>query len=211
MKHVFSILIFAMFVTLIIGVNSSFAARYGAYLDYSAGSGEAEWDSSSESFDIDTYSLSGGFILDSNPLGNKVFSYRMNLGLSRSAFEDDYGVEADLVGLYLENIFAFGLIRKDTFRWWIGPLVRIGFHSGETDTVHTGNNSYKIEYDLVEFGVGVVTGLNIKSGSVILSPSLGVRFRGMAGEGKYKSDGYVEKEDIEGSATEGFLNFAILF
>lgn len=202
---------FLLFMILIVSTNTAFAARFGAYLDFSAGSGEAEWDSDSDSFDLDTSAFSGGFIFDTNPLGEKVFSYRMNLGLSRSILEDENNVDAELVGLYLENIFAFGLVRSDTFRWWLGPLLRIGFHSGETDTVYTGNDSYEIEYNLVEFGVGVATGLNIKSGAVILSPSLGIRFKGTAGEGKYKSNGYTEKEDVEGSATEVFLNFAVLF
>lgn len=180
--------------------SSALAVGLGGFLDYSTGSGEAEWDSDIDEWDIDADTFAGGFVLDTAPTNESYFNYRLNLGIANQTLEDDYGDELDSTGLYVENIFGFAIVQKETFRWWAGPLVRIGFYSGEIDEVD-------IDVDYFEFGLGGVTGLNFKAGNVILAPSFGFRISGFAGEGESHS----YSEDIEGNATTAFVNFAIMF
>jgi hypothetical protein len=190
------LIIFMFFV----GVSSSFAGKHGIFLDTSSGSGEAEWDSDITAWDIDTSSFSGGYVFDTNPSSDKVFNYRLNVGVGSHEIEDEFGVSMESTGLYVENIFGFAFVKKDSFRWWAGPLVRLGFYSGDVD----GTN---IDVTYAEFGLGVVTGLNIKAGNGLISPSLGVRFHGFAGEGEIP--GFTE--DFTANSTNLFFNLAYLF
>ena len=183
-----------------IGVQSSIAARHGLFLDLSSGSGEAEWDSDTSSWDVDSDSFAGGYVFDTDPDPSKVFNYRLNVGIIRQDLEDDFGVTLESTGIYAENVFGFAFTKNENFRWWAGPLVRLGFYSGEVE-----NSNLDVDY--FEFGLGLVTGMNFMAGNTMLSPSLGLRFSGFAGEGEDAD----YSEDIEGDATTLFFNFAVLF
>ncbi len=103
--------------------------------------------------------------------------------------------------MVVANTFGFALIRNPDFRWWIGPQVRVGFHSGEVDT------DPLTDYELVSFGLGAVTGFNFMAGNVCISPSLGILTTGFAGE----TDSPDFDEEFEGAITTAFLNIAVLF
>jgi hypothetical protein len=198
----------------------------GPYVDLAGGSGEMEWDTAgdgwadigfnTETWDVDAGSGAIGFVLDTAPTGPSVFNYRLNVGLEAQNFEDNYGIEMKVGGLVVENVFGFALIRKPNLRWWAGPLVRFGFYSGETDDYFYLGDRTKTEADLFEFGIGVVTGVNIpvgKSKKVILAPSAGVRFIGVGGEGTVTNldTGASFDDDLSGGFTTAFINFALLF
>ncbi len=193
----------------------SMAAGFGFYLDGGIGSGQVEWDSDVDSFDVDASSWGGGFVLDTSPGDEKTFNYRLLVGVERQDLEDDHGITMKMVGLSVENVFGFALVKTPEFRWWAGPLVRIGFYHGETDTDHLSSGVIKSEADLLELGVGAVTGINFKLGNVHLAPSLGVRFIGAGGSGTrtYSSSfgRYHEDDDLSARATIGFANLALLF
>ena len=195
--------------------STAFAIGLGAFLDYSSGSGEAEWDSDYNEWDIDAKTFAGGFVLDTAPTNESFFNYRLNLGIANQVLEDDFGVELDSTGIYAENIFGFAIIQKNDFRWWIGPLVRVGYYSGETDTNTDSSGTQDIDIDYAELGVGGVTGLNFKTGNVIISPTCGIRFSGFFGEGDFNVrnsfGSYSYSEDIEAYATTAFVNIAIMF
>lgn len=199
MKKSRLVLIVTIFM-LFVGASPSFAVKSGFFLDLGSGSGEEEWDSSVTEFDVDTSTFSFGFALDSDPGANKVFNYRLNAGFCAQDLEDDFGVSIESSGIFVENIFGFALIKNKSMRWWAGPLVRLGLYSGDIE----GTN---VDVDYAEFATGVVTGLNIKAGKVIVSPSVGFRFVGYAGEG----DDGINTEDFEGSSTHVFANMALLF
>jgi hypothetical protein len=189
-----------MLLMLVIGVQSSFAGRHGVYLDLSSGSGDAEWDSDTSSWDIDSDSFAGGYVFDSDPDQNKVFNYRLNLGIVRQEIEDDFDYTMESAGIYAENIFGFAFNKNENFRWWAGPLVRLGFYSGEIKNTN-------VDVDYAEFGLGLASGMNFMAGNTVISPSLGVRFSGYAGEGE--DAGY--SEDLEAKTTNAFFNLAVLF
>jgi len=195
--------------------SNAAAVGLGFYLDGGSGSGEAEWESDTVAWDIDTKTAAVGFVLDTAPTNEKNFNYRLNVGLGSQNWEDTDGIELKSGGIYVENIFGFALKKSETFRWWLGPLVRLGYYSGETDTFYVAGDPAKVEVDYAEFGIGAVTGMNFKINKVILAPSLGVRFSGFAGSGTstITTGGvtYSVDEDIEGNTTTGFLNLALMF
>lgn len=208
-------LIALSFVSVLWCTNAS-AVGVGFYLEGGGGSGEGEWESDTVAWDIDTTTAAVGFVLDTAPTNEKNFNYRLNVGLGSQKWEDTDGVEVDAGGVYVENIFGFALKKSETFRWWLGPLVRLGYYSGESDTYYDGvGDSAKFEFDYAEFGVGAATGMNFKIKKVILAPSVGVRFCGFAGTGTVSGvlggTPFSFEEDIEGNTTTGFANIAILF
>ena len=208
-------LFIASFITLLLWSTNSFASGLGVFIDASEGrSGEIEWENDFNSRDVDSKAAAFGFVLDTAPTNEKAFNYRLNVGFARHEFEDVDKIKSK--GIYAENIFGFALIKNEALRWWAGPLVRVGFYSGDTDTIQIVPGTLeKTEVDYAEFGVGAVTGLNVKVGNVILSPSIGVRFSGYAGEGEITTqNGFGTssfKEDFEASSTNIFANFALLF
>lgn len=177
------------------------AARHGFFLDLAGGSGEAEWDSDTDEWDIDTGSFAIGYAFDTDPTPDQVFNLRVNVGLARLDIEDDNNDTLESSGIYAEAIFGFSPIRTTQTRWWIGPLVRIGYYYGEGD-------DFDVEIDFAEFAIGAATGLNIDLGDVVLAPSIGWRVSGYAGEGE-RENGL--DDDWEGGATSIFFNFATLF
>lgn len=209
-------LVMAIMLTSLLGtfVDRAEAVSMGPYLDISSGSGSYEWDTSIVEFDVDTSSASIGFVLDTSTTDQSVFNYRLNIGFEGQELEDESNVTLDLNGITFENVFGFAFVQKPDLRWWGGPLVGIGFYSGDRNTYYISGTPYKTEYDFFQFGVGVATGVNFKvNNNVVLAPSIGLRFIGAAGTGtkiNLNTNAQYE-EDISGSSTNLFVNFAVLF
>lgn len=118
------------------------------------------------SMDQSQWSL--GFVLDTNVAKNRVFAYRLEVGYERATKSADStpyalgypfpvfvfptGATGDVIGngLLLNNTFAFGVWRRERFKLWLGPAVRLGFQSYEYPT---GQN-----------GPEFVTGLGVRAG-----------------------------------------------
>ena len=187
----------------------------GPYLDFSSGNGTFKWDSDNKDFDVDMNSGAFGFALDSSKGDQSNFSYRLNVGIERQNLKDQSDVNMKMGGGVLENVFAFAMIRQPEMRWWVGPLLRIGYYGGESDEYHnTDGDRCKTESNLVEFGVGVATGINLKIGPhIYLAPSAGVRFIGVAGTGTIKNLDLHSQydDDFSGNLTSFFANFSLLF
>jgi len=211
----FTWLFVASFFTILLLSQNSFAIGIGGFIDGSRGSGEAKWDSDYNSWDNDSNAFAFGFVLDTAPTNEKFFNYRLNVGLAKQEMKDQDDNKMKSYGIYAENIFGFAFIKNENFRWWGGPLVRVGYYTGETDSYQVGLTTIKTELDYAEFGVGAATGLNFKVKKVILSPSIGLRHSGWAGVGttttktSYGDSTY--KEDITGNSTNIVANFAVLF
>lgn len=211
----FTWLFVASFITILLLSQNSFAIGLGGFIDASSGSGDAKWENDYYSWDNDSNALAFGFVLDTATTNEKIFNYRLNVGLAKQEMTDKDDNKKKSHGIYAENIFGFAFIKNEKFRWWGGPLIRIGYYSGDTYSNRTGTTTIKTELDYAEFGVGAATGLNFKVDNVILSPSIGFRRSDWVGEGttttktSYSSSSY--KEDIIGDATNVFVNFAILF
>jgi hypothetical protein len=198
----------------------------GPYVDLGAGGGELEWNGPGYSWDVGVGTAAVGFALDTAPIGPAAFSYRLNVGFEGQVLEDVDNEDnaLDLSGVTVENVFAFSVVRRPTLRWWVGPLVRFGFYSGETDEYVAPDpgvgpvtfSRYRTEAELFEFGIGAATGVNIpvgKARAMILAPTVGFRVVGVGGEGEIHNldTGTVIEDDLSGSYSTVFVNFALLF
>jgi hypothetical protein len=206
----------ALIFTTSLWCSNALAVGIGGYVDVSGGSGDYEWDSDVQRWDIDTSAAAVGFVLDTAPMNERTFNYRLNAGLAAQDVEADDGINLEAGGIYAENIFGFALIRNENVRWWLGPLVRVGIYSGETDTFNISGGTRQIDFDYIEFGFGAVTGVNFNiNDRVILAPSLGFRICAFAGTGEINDYiggwHYYFEEDFSGNATSAFANFAVLF
>lgn len=211
----FTCLFVATFVILLLLTQNSFAVGLGGFIDASTGSGEAEWDSNYNAWDTDTNAFAFGFVLDTAPTNERTFNYRLNVGFAKQDIEDENNYKLKSNGIYIENIFGFAFIKNENFRWWGGPLVRLGYYSGDADSYRVGSTTYETKIDYAEFGIGAVTGLNFKAGKAILAPSIGFRVNGFGGEGTITEKTYFGnssyKEDISGNSSNIFANLAVLF
>lgn len=214
MQRFTNVVAVALFILLLWSPNS-FAVGVGFSFDGSSGSGENDsgwWDS----VDLDSRSAGFGFVLDTSPTNESVFNYRLNIGYGYHELEHDDGFDYESNGIYIENIFGFALVRNENFRWWAGPLVRTGYFEGDSNTQQVGpSTSVKYDVEYFEFGIGAATGMNFKTGGVVISPSLGFRVSGYGGDNEWKrrddSGTWSETEDFEASAGSVFANIALLF
>lgn len=186
------------------------AVGFGIFGELEAGDGDFEFDFSDE-FDVDVDVFSVGLAFDTDPLGEKVFNYRLNVGYSRLELEDDYSDTLELDGFIVDNTFCFAMVRSPNMRVWLGPQVRVGYYSGESDTsyyVDDFDAGDDIDVELVTFGLAGVVGANFRMGySGAFGISGGVRFSGYAGEAEFLG----HDEDLEGDATTFFITATALF
>lgn len=200
------------FFTSLLWSSISFSGGLDDFINVSEGSSEAEKDSDPNFWDIDSNSVAGDLVFDTSPTKQSFFNYRLNIVLAGQDCEDVYDDSLESTGIYIENIFGFAILKKESLCWWLGPLVRLGYYTGEDNSLLVGTD---LEGDYAEFGVGAVTGLNFKAGTVTMFPSIGLRYSGYEGTGGVTYNGYSYeysyKEDIEDYATTVFANFAILF
>ncbi|MCG5537199.1 hypothetical protein [Halorhodospira sp. 9622] len=181
----------------------------GIYLEFGGGTGEFEWDDANDSEDIDAGLASFGYALDTAPLGPRVFNYRLNVGLASQNLDfDDNGVEADVGGIQVDNIFGFRIISNDRVRWWAGPSVRVGLYGGDYDADTDWIDGEDLAY--FEFALGGATGVNIDLGGVILSPSVAWRSHGFAGSDDVDGWGGIGG-DFSGNHQTMTFNTALLF
>ena len=132
--------------SLVFFMSSTQAAGLGAFANISPGAADWEVDDAGLELDFegDTRRLSFGFVMDTAPAQDRLFNYRLNVGLE--AFEadwDDTCCEMDLGGVAVDNTFGFGVLRTDSVRLWVGPRVRVGFYGGDLDP--TGEEIYLLE------------------------------------------------------------------
>ena len=213
MRRFTNVVAVALFILLLWSPNS-FAVGVGFSFDGSSGSGEN--DSGWDSIDLDSKSAGFGFVLDTSPTNESVFNYRLNIGYGYHELEQDDGFDFDSNGIYIENTFGFAMVRNENFRWWAGPLVRTGYYEGDSNSQEVGPAvTMKGDVDYVELGIGAVTGMNFKTGGVVISPSLGFRISGFYGDTEWRSrDSYgtwSDSEDFEAGTTSVFANIALLF
>ncbi|WPD23516.1 MAG: hypothetical protein Q3M24_07370 [Candidatus Electrothrix aestuarii] len=211
----------AMMFTVFWGISASRAEAIsmGPYIDLSTGTGSLEWQYTGDEFDIDMNTIAVGFVLDTAALSPSFFNYRLNIGFEGRELEADDNSTLDLSGIVVENIFGFSLTQTPYYRWWVGPLLHFSAHSGDSDTVYDEYGyPYEYEYDFVQYGVGVVTGVNFMVNPYMtFSGSIGFRVletEGTASINDYYSYGHYTtyyEEDLDGSTESFFLNLALLF
>jgi hypothetical protein len=205
-------------VLLLSGLGSPvLAAGLGFYAEGSGGSGTFTYDTwdeeNEESFDMDVSAAGAGFLVDTNPYGGKTFSYRLGLGYERLTWTDDGGAgtgDVDLDAIVMNNGFNFAVARGKRFRVWLGPQLRLGYFSGETDQDMSrgGRQGEKQTAWAAGIGLGIgVGGQVLLSNSFGLGLEVGARYMGYAG----RTELYDESDDFTARHASGYLNLSFLF
>jgi len=199
-----------MFLLLAFSGGSAFALGLGFYGTVQGGGGNWELENQSGvkfyDDDGDTGRLGIGFALDTAVARDKLFNYRLNVGLERFDidFDNSGGTTGEFLGLAVDNTFGFGVMRTEKVRLWIGPRVRVALYGGDYD------NDSTVDIGLFEFGVGGVFGANFHVGpTVSLGFETGVMFSGYGGEVETNFAGV--EYDLTGSSANLFLNGVVMF
>lgn len=160
----------ALVPALVLGFSSSlFAFGIGLYGDFHGGK---TWGPGENIH----YAGGGGLVWDTNLAYNRVFNYRMELGVNYVSI----GSIGDSIGVSWVHYFGFGIVRTKMVRLWIGPqFTVIGLASGVTGAIG---------------GMGFAMGLNLNFGNVftLFFTGSGRFIGGIAdGNGVYGADGMI--------------------
>lgn len=205
MQKVLIAFIISLFSLSSIAVSNAEAVGLGFYLQKGAGSGESTtydvvaWGNDVEDdFDYDQFSI--GFQMDTAPLDDKIFNYRLNIGLGDVAGDSDLGNDFELKELKIENDFGFRVAGNNKFRIWLGPELAIGFYEGDND--------YGGDLNMMSLGLGPVVGANIGiTDSMAVTVKVGYIFSAFVGLEEVPGDEY----DIDGTATTLYISAGMLF
>ena len=203
-----------VFLTVVIAafmMNSAQAIGLGVYGTWQSGPVDWEFDDTDAGgsiFDVsgDSSRVGGGFVLDTAVAKDKLFNYRLNIGVETFKSDlDELAVETDLAGVAIDNTFGFGVLRGDTVRLWLGPRLRVGFFDGDVQPEVAPNT----DIYLLEAGLGGVFGANFNIGSTVtLGLTTGYMYTGYGGivEG-------VSAEDVTltGDGGRVFLSGVLIF
>jgi hypothetical protein len=206
----------------------------GLGLYFTAGGGPAEltedWDVDSDWERYDTEGdkryFGGGFVLDTAVAKNRVFNYRLNVGLEGARYEadkiineitddnltdliDDYQI--DTSRLVFDNTFGFGVFRNRYVRIWLGPQLRFGYLWGDGDYKISGDTRRVDVWGGIA-GIGAMGGINIHTGDAVsLGIDLGYRYSGYAGKIEKRGSGIIDSDPFFGNESVFFVNFSLLF
>jgi len=152
------VILFAGFV-LFTAIDCMAAAGFGAYVNGGGGMNFQKYG---------IHNLGGGLLFDTNVSGDRLFNYRLNIGVDRwneefmiseyKLFDKPLNTKSiDYPRLHVNNSFGFGIIKEKDYRLWLGPQIGFGFGFSKRLRLFTGS-------------IGPVIGLNYSlSDNVILS------------------------------------------
>ncbi len=205
MKRTMLILFIGVTISICAHVSETMAVGIGFYATSGMGDGEYEFDSDTNpdiDLDTDIQRCGYGFMLDTAVANDRVFNYRLNIGIYNwsEEFEDDS--EFELSGFMISHDFGFGVLRNKYVRLWLGPEVRFALGDGDEDD----NHGYDVE--IKSFGVGPVLGLNVHLGPVVsLGFKSGYLFEGVNGD----ADSLDESIDFSGDDTMYYFTLSLIF
>ncbi|MDL1968971.1 MAG: hypothetical protein LWW97_10630 [Deltaproteobacteria bacterium] len=218
------------------GINCTHAAGIGFYLSHGIGDGAADFN---EDYDSDDWwndlessgdaKFSGyGFIFDTAVAKDEVFNYRLQIGYEDAEYDIDSVYDGDLhidisdfVGNFkldidrfvIDNTFGFGIVRKENFRIWIGPQLRIGYMSGDGTMTLIDGTKLNLDFDdgLV-LGLAPVIGVNFNFiNNLTIGVDLGYRFNFFVGSVDKTYYRLFDSGYFYGNDDTFFINFAFIY
>lgn len=73
-------------------------------------------------------------LLDSGPLGDSLFSTRLSIGFEKASLDsDDFSGSESFYCFNTDIALGIGLVTRPSFRFWIGPDLRMGLADGSGD------------------------------------------------------------------------------
>ncbi|MDM7985815.1 MAG: hypothetical protein QUS13_00625 [Smithella sp.] len=178
-------------------------------------------------------SAGGGLVIDSNCAGDRLFNYRLAIGGARTFPLKSDEKTAHITRLHAANIFGFGVVHREGFRFWVGP--QLGFNTlyyrdqkelADQITTVGGSVTYnpfmgkQTKYSLFGASLGLALGMNFNlPRDMTLSLEGGYRYALYYGV-KYQkaylpfSGGYIPLA-INGwslwSGDDGYVSIAVLY
>jgi hypothetical protein len=207
------------FVSLVLFLYSQPAMCMGYGLYLTGNGGMTTWNGN---MDFSHAGVSGGFgfVMDTSVARDKLFNFRLNLGLDiiNSAYRS-----IDIYKFDVLCSFGFGLVRTEIMRFWIGPQIGLRINRGSGRVLARNRIFFEAnimgvypsnaKYDASSTGVvgGLVMGFNFHI-TERLTVALDFGGRGCAGTGTITYDGYFRNYDKKEKAWgyEGFINFALI-
>jgi hypothetical protein len=184
----------------LLSTERAHAAGWGLYAEYVYQDGSINYDLfPSIQRDFSSSDFGMGFVFDNNVAMDRLINYRLDTGYQASKRTYSGDVRYHGNSWVAENTLGFGFIRRQDFRVWAGPAVRLMF----TRINVPGDNDTEFH-----FGGGVRGGVNIHAGRVVtLSFTAGYRYLGLWG---FEGNGRVGS-DYTGGNHVITANFALLF
>lgn len=199
---------------------------------FSAGSGESKWYRENEVADTvsdyaDTGTVGGGVVIDTGKPDGMYFT-RLNIGI------DDYsmrtGYKQRLTRFSVRSTFRFVLVKKEIFRFWLGPQVgvsylfgRTGYRAYENDIIPYMNpgiwplvESYlhnTARYNLAGADAGLVVGFDFDIRQyATVTISGGLRYGAQVGGMAYRNGGvFLNNTLVYSHGLERFVDAGVLF
>ena len=116
--------------------------------------------------DFSSNDLGVGLTLDTAVARDRLFNYRLNVNyqhawLNPSSPDLPTINEFEYDGAEIDNIFGFGVMRRENLRWWIGPSIR--FALGRA-LLRANGGALVQALPQADIGAGIVTGVNLHWG-----------------------------------------------
>jgi hypothetical protein len=154
-------------------INTSIAAIFFVFsstqahatgLGLAAGIGYEDWQEDEDiNYSGDRHLYNLGFIFDTAVRRDQLINYRLTL-----LRETNDGSRIKMRGWSATHDVAFGLVRRENYRFWVGPQVKVTFHNKLTlktdEEIATSSDAQFYESKLGDvwgFGVGPAVGINL--------------------------------------------------
>jgi hypothetical protein len=157
--------------SIFIYVNASYASGIG--INIPIGFGNVDY----QDYEADMIQYGISIIYDTNVAKNKIFNYRLSLGLEyfRHKYEyhyyrdvdDYYGSYSDThkgIRIISDHNFSFAVIKNTSFRVWMGPSLRFGFVFEDVSGVTLGLGITAIG---LNYNIAKATTLSLETGYLL--------------------------------------------
>jgi hypothetical protein len=203
--------------------SQAFAAGAGVYITGTYGMMKWNYEPDSAGsvqvpFDSDITKIGLGLIFDTNVSKDRLFNYRLNLGLdyislnyNRRAktnnYYESYNIPTELkdrncLGFHANNTFGFGLYRSESYRIWVGPQVGFGFYYDDKDKSNITKSPFWNYYAMA----GIAAGINMHmSESVSLAFDCGFRYTMNVGGNDDECPAFINGKGYEAFLTIGAI------
>ncbi len=179
------------------------ANGWGGYLEYSGYSGSISGNAAGR-IDADARGqrIGLGMAMDTNPLGEGLFNYRLDAGWVHSwekLEQDGRSFDYNSNGFSVNNAFGFRVYGNATTRLWVGPAIGAGVDNPDNDDLDV----------TVTLGGGPQIGLDLAAGDgyiVALTTGYQYRYRRQS-----VADPFGGNIGIDGGENYWLFNVALLY
>ncbi|HSV98055.1 MAG TPA: hypothetical protein VLM75_14130 [Spirochaetota bacterium] len=164
--------------------RSASALSFGIYGQYKTASAELNSDyldpdpmllGWEEDADAERSLFGFGLLIDTAVAKDKLFNYRLQLGIATGSLSIDgtqYSKSIGLTEYHMYHSFGFGLVRTDSMRLWLGPQLGLGNARGS----YSYAGKLGMKYIETFASIGAILGLNAHlSERISLGLSTGAR------------------------------------